>query len=47
MARTRGRPFVSGALAHGPLWLWVIGALTIFYSVMTVSLLPSSLRGKT
>ena len=28
MARTRNRPFVSGALAHGPLWLWVIGAMT-------------------
>lgn len=29
MARTRGRPFVSGALTHGPLWLWVIGAMTL------------------
>lgn len=28
MARTRNRPFVSGALVHGPLWLWVIGAMT-------------------
>ena len=28
MARTRNRPFVSGALKHGPLWLWVIGAMT-------------------
>ena len=28
MARTRNRPFVSGALDHGPLWLWVIGAMT-------------------
>jgi len=27
MARTRNRPFVSGALAHCPLWLWVIGAM--------------------
>jgi len=27
MARTRNRPFVSGALNHGPLWLWVIGAM--------------------
>ncbi len=27
MARTRNRPFVSGALAHGPQWLWVIGAM--------------------
>jgi len=28
MARTRGRPFVTGALKHGPVWLWVIGAMT-------------------
>ncbi len=28
MARTRGRPFVTGALAHGPAWLWVIGGMT-------------------
>ena len=28
MARTRNRPFVSGALVHGPQWLWVIGAMT-------------------
>jgi heme o synthase len=27
MARTRNRPFVSGALVHGPMWLWVIGAM--------------------
>ena len=27
MARTRNRPFVSGALKHGPLWLWVIGSM--------------------
>jgi heme o synthase len=24
MGRTRRRPFVTGALRHGPLWLWVI-----------------------
>lgn len=29
MARTRDRPFVSGALVHGPAWLWVIGAMTL------------------
>jgi protoheme IX farnesyltransferase len=29
MARTRGRPFVSGALKHGPAWLWLIGAMTL------------------
>lgn len=28
MARTRGRPFVTGALAHGPSWLWIIGVMT-------------------
>jgi protoheme IX farnesyltransferase len=27
MARTRGRPFVTGELRHGPFWLWVIGAM--------------------
>jgi len=29
MARTSKRPFVTGRLAHGPMWLWVIGALTV------------------
>ena len=28
MARTRARPFVTGALRHGPAWLWLIGAMT-------------------
>ena len=28
MARTRKRPFVTGALRHGPGWLWLIGGLT-------------------
>ena len=28
MARTKNRPFVTGALRHGPFWLWVIGAMT-------------------
>lgn len=27
MERTRGRPFVTGALKHGPAWLWLIGAM--------------------
>jgi protoheme IX farnesyltransferase len=27
MARTRNRPFVTGALRHRPFWLWVIGAM--------------------
>lgn len=29
MARTRNRPFVTGALKHGPFWLWVIGAMIL------------------
>ena len=29
MRRTRGRPFVTGRLKHGPAWLWAIGALTL------------------
>lgn len=28
MVRTSSRPFVTGALRHGPFWLWVIGAMT-------------------
>jgi protoheme IX farnesyltransferase len=28
MVRTSSRPFVTGALQHGPFWLWVIGAMT-------------------
>jgi heme o synthase len=27
MARTRRRPFVTGALRHGPVWLWIIGLM--------------------
>ena len=27
MTRTKNRPFVTGALRHGPFWLWVIGAM--------------------
>jgi protoheme IX farnesyltransferase len=27
MGRTRNRPFVTGALKHGPAWLWLIGAM--------------------
>lgn len=27
MARTRGRPFVTGALAHRSQWLWLIGLM--------------------
>jgi protoheme IX farnesyltransferase len=29
MKRTRGRPFVTGRLAHGPRWLWLIGAMMV------------------
>ena len=29
MARTQGRPFVTGALKHGPFWLWIIGAMVV------------------
>ncbi|HEX6530396.1 MAG TPA: heme o synthase [Burkholderiales bacterium] len=29
MARTNKRPFVTGALKHGPFWLWVIGAMVV------------------
>ena len=29
MKRTRGRPFVTGRLAHGPAWLWLIGAMIV------------------
>lgn len=37
MTRTRGRPFVSGALRHGPAWLWLIGAL-LLASVLAATL---------
>jgi protoheme IX farnesyltransferase len=29
MARTHKRPFVTGQLKHGPIWLWLIGALIV------------------
>jgi protoheme IX farnesyltransferase len=29
MKRTRNRPFVTGALKHGPFWLWVIGSMIL------------------
>jgi protoheme IX farnesyltransferase len=29
MARTQNRPFVTGALKHGPVWLWVIAAMLL------------------
>ncbi|MEW6688522.1 MAG: heme o synthase [Pseudomonadota bacterium] len=30
MARTRDRPFVTGALRHRPEWLWLIGVMMVF-----------------
>jgi protoheme IX farnesyltransferase len=29
MVRTSSRPFVTGALKHGPFWLWVFGSMTL------------------
>jgi heme o synthase len=29
MARTKSRPFVTGEIKHGPVWLFVIGALMV------------------
>ena len=39
MARTQGRPFVTGALKHGPFWLWIIGAMIVssFIAVLVSS----------
>jgi protoheme IX farnesyltransferase len=36
MGRTRNRPFVTGRLAHGPFWLWVI-AFMLVASVLAAS----------
>ena len=44
MARTNKRPFVTGALEHGPFWLWVIGAM-LFASVLAASLSGNLLAG--
>jgi len=44
MARTRGRPFVTGALRHGPAWLWLIGALTAA-AVISASLATNFIAG--
>ena len=38
MARTKNRPFVTGALRHGPFWLWVIGfmlAASVFSAILS------------
>lgn len=44
MARTRGRPFVTGALRRRPAWLWLIGAMTVG-SVLAASLATNFLAG--
>lgn len=44
MARTRDRPFVTGALKHGPFWLWVIGAM-LLGSVAAATLSTNALAG--
>jgi protoheme IX farnesyltransferase len=44
MARTRNRPFVTGALKHGPFWLWAIGAMTVL-SVAAASIATNLLAG--
>jgi len=42
MARTQNRPFVTGALKHGPVWLWVIGAM-LAASVLAAALATNAL----
>ena len=44
MARTRGRPFVTGALKHGPAWLWLIGAM-IAAAVIAAGLATNFIAG--
>jgi len=44
MARTRNRPFVTGTLKHGPLWLWLIGAMLLI-SVMAASFAANFIAG--
>ena len=44
MARTRNRPFVTGALKHGPFWLWLIGFMTAG-AVLAASLAANFLAG--
>ncbi len=44
MKRTRNRPFVTGALRHGPFWLWVIGFMTAG-AVLAASLAGNFLAG--
>jgi protoheme IX farnesyltransferase len=42
MKRTRNRPFVTGALKHGPFWLWIIGAM-LFASVLAAAIAANAL----
>jgi protoheme IX farnesyltransferase len=42
MGRTRNRPFVTGALKHGPAWLWLIGAM-LAASVLAAALATNPL----
>ena len=44
MRRTAGRPFVTGALRHGPHWLWLIGAMTLA-AVLAAALATNFLAG--
>jgi protoheme IX farnesyltransferase len=44
MARTRNRPFVTGTLRHGPVWLWVIGVMLLI-SVMAACIATSFIAG--
>ena len=44
MARTNKRPFVTGALKHGPFWLWIIFFM-IVGSVAAASLATNILAG--
>ncbi len=42
MGRTRTRPFVTGALRHGPAWLWLIGAM-LALSVLATAVATNAL----
>jgi protoheme IX farnesyltransferase len=42
MGRTKNRPFVTGALRHGPAWLWLIGAL-LALSVLAAAVAANAL----
>jgi protoheme IX farnesyltransferase len=44
MGRTRNRPFVTGRLAHGPFWLWVI-AFMLLAAVLAASMAGNFIAG--